>query len=308
MALGVVMLVTLVVLALLNQLLTRKWGDVATVGGRGMRSHPRKGTAVDRVVMGVILAGLVVGLYLPLVVVLLGSIRWRFGFFTRGQWTGEHWVSTLQDPAFLESLRNSFLVATGTAFLGIALYSMLAWLIARKKIAFSRGLAVLCWLPWAVPGLLLGFAWTSLILGTGAGSALYGTLVPLITVLVIKELPLGVSMLRSAMGQVSVELEEPAVVAGAGQWTVFRRILLPLIVPMLATVFVFTFMMSLRDIAATVMLATPGTRTLSLLLFEYAVAGGYESAAVIGLLMAGMASLVALVALRVMRKHDLSGM
>jgi ABC-type Fe3+ transport system permease subunit len=56
-----------------------------------------------------------------------------------------------------------------------------------------------------------------------------------------------------------------------------------------------------------VMLATPGTRTLSVLLFEYTVAGSYETAAVIGLLMAGLASLVALVALRTMRKHSLSG-
>lgn len=308
MALGAVMLITLVVLALLNQLLTKRWGDVATVGGKSVRSQLRRSGAVDRIVMGVILVGLAVGLYLPLAVVLLGSVRWRFGFFSRGDWTTEHWVVTLQDSAFTESLRNSFLVAAGTAFLGIALYAVLAWIIARKRIAFSRWLAVLCWLPWAVPGLLLGFAWTSLILGTGPGGLVYGTLVPLVAVLIIKELPLGVSMLRSAMSQVSAELEEPAVMAGATQWVVFRRILLPLITPMLATVFVFTFMMSLRDIAATVMLATPGTRTLSLLLFEYAVAGSYESAAVIGLLMAAMASLVALLALRVMRKHSLTGM
>jgi iron(III) transport system permease protein len=114
-------------------------------------------------------------------------------------------------------------------------------------------------------------------------------------------------MLRTAMAQVSSELEESAVMAGANPQVVLRRILLPLVVPMLATVFVFTFMMALRDISATVMLATPGTRTLSVLLFEYTVAGSYETAAVIGLLMAGLASLVALVALRTMRKHSLSG-
>ena len=307
MALGVVMLITLLLLAGANQVLTKRWSNVATVGGRSLRTSVRSTGWVDRVVMGVILAALSVGLYLPLSIVLLGSVRWRFGFFSRGSWTTDHWIATLTDPTLLDSMRNSLLVASLTSVIGIMFYALLAWVIARRKLPYSGTLALLCWLPWAVPGLLLGFAWSSLILGTGVGGLIYGTLIPLVVVLVIKELPLGVAMFRSAMSQVSPELEESAVMSGAGPTVVFRRILLPLVIPMIATVFVFTFMMSMRDIATTVMLATPGTRTMSVLLFEYAVAGDYESAAVIGLFMAGLASAVAFLALRMMHKYSLIG-
>lgn len=307
MALGSLLLFTLLLLAGISQFLTRRWGDFATVGGRGVRMKSARSKLRDRVLMGAIVVFIGVGLYLPLAIVLLGSIRWRFGFFDIGYWTTEHWGETLADPAFLESLKNSAVVAFGAATIGLVCYAAIAWVIVSKRIPFTGALTLICWLPWAVPGILLGFAWSSIILGTGLSGVVYGTLIPLLGVLIVKELPLGVQMLRTAMAQVSSELEESAVMAGANPQVVLRRILLPLVVPMLATVFVFTFMMALRDISATVMLATPGTRTLSVLLFEYTVAGSYETAAVIGLLMAGLASLVALVALRTMRKHGLSG-
>jgi iron(III) transport system permease protein len=210
------------------------------------------------------------------------------------------------DPVFVESVINSFLVAMTAATLGVILFALLAWVVARKRLPYTRALSLLVWLPWAVPGLLLGFAWSALILGTGLSGLIYGTLVPLISILVVKELPLGVPMLRAALGQISSELEESAVMAGAGQATILRRILLPLIAPMLGTVFVFTFMMSLRDIGATVMLATPGTRTMAILLFEYSASGVYESAAVVGILLAVSASIVTAVVLRAMRKHSIS--
>ena len=308
MALGVVMLVTLVVLAVINQVMTRRWGDIATIGGRGTRSRSVRSRGRDRFILGLIITGLLVSLYVPLAVVLLGSFRWRFGFFTRGSWTTEHWTRVATDSAITEALRTSLFVAFLVGVLGLTLYALFAWVIARRRLAYSRVLALVCWLPWAVPGLLLGFAWMSLILGTGIGGAVYGTLIPLVVVLVIKELPLGVSMLRGAMTQISPELEESAVMSGANQRVVLGRVLLPLMVPMLATVFVFTFMMSMRDIAATIMLATPGTRTLALLLFEYAVEGSYESSAIIGLVMAALASVVAILALRVMEKHSLGGL
>ncbi len=81
-------------------------------------------------------------------------------------------------------------------------------------------------------------------------------------------------------------MEEAAVMAGAGFLTTFFRITLPLIAPMLVSVFLLVFMATLRDISTIVLLASPGTRTLSLLMFEFATAGRFESAAVIGVLIA----------------------
>jgi iron(III) transport system permease protein len=307
MALGSIMLIVLLVLAILYQLSLRRVGSHATITGRGMRTATSFSRGWEWVGAAAIMLFMTVGVYLPLVIVALGSTTWRFGYLTGDPgWTLGHWKVTLTDATFANSLTNSLLVSAGAAGIGVICYAVLAWLIARRSVAFPELLSVMVWLPWAVPGLLLGFAWTAIILASPLAGLVWGTLVPLIAILAIKELPLGVQMLRTAIDQVSIELEEAALMVGSPRRVIFRRIVLPLIAPMLGTVFVFTFMMSLRDIGATVLLATPGTKTMAILLFEYAVAGHYEAAAVIGVLMACIALIVAGVVGTASRRYGVS--
>jgi iron(III) transport system permease protein len=123
--------------------------------------------------------------------------------------------------------------------------------------------------------------------------------VPLVVAMLIKDMPIGVQMLRTSLQQVSPELEEAAVVAGSGFVTTFSRVTLPLIMPMLVSVFLLVFMAMLRDISTIVLLASAGTRTLSLLMFEYATAGRFESAAVIGVLIALISLVITSIAFRI---------
>jgi len=86
--------------------------------------------------------------------------------------------------------------------------------------------------------------------------------------------------------------------SGAGFAVTFRRVTLPLIAPMRVSVFVLSFIGTLRDISTTILLASPGTRTLSLLMFEYATASRFESAAVIGIIIAVISLIVMWLAVR----------
>ena len=88
------------------------------------------------------------------------------------------------------------------------------------------------------------------------------------------------------------------IISGAGFATTFRRIVLPLIAPMLLSVFLLMFVATLRDISTVVLLAGPGTRTMSLLMFEFANSGKFESAAVVGILIALMSLLIIAIAFR----------
>ena len=68
---------------------------------------------------------------------------------------------------------------------------------------------------------------------------------------------------------------------------------------MVASVFIISFMTALKDISATVLVATPGTQTLPLLLFGYATSGRLEDASVVGVVTVLVATLMALLATRV---------
>jgi iron(III) transport system permease protein len=130
-------------------------------------------------------------------------------------------------------------------------------------------------------------------------SSLYGTIVPLVLALIIKELPIGVQLLRNALAQVSAELEEAAIMSGAGFCVMFRHITLPLMTPMVVSVFLLLFAGAVRDIGTIVLLAGPETRSLSLLMFDFAASQHLEAAAVIGVLIALLCLVTTAVAFRV---------
>jgi iron(III) transport system permease protein len=87
--------------------------------------------------------------------------------------------------------------------------------------------------------------------------------------------------------------------SGATPIETVRRITIPLIAPMVASVFIISFMTAMKDISATVLVATPSTQTLPLLMFVYATTGRLEDASVVGVITILIATLMALVATRV---------
>ncbi len=64
-------------------------------------------------------------------------------------------------------------------------------------------------------------------------------------------------------------IEQAAVSLGAGDWTVFRRITLPIIMPGLISGWALAFIQSFDEVTMTVFLAAPGTETLPVRMFLY---------------------------------------
>jgi iron(III) transport system permease protein len=299
MALSTIILGLLLLVALAYSRALRRFEGNATITGRGVRTRPRLHTRRAWLASALIFLGLGVGVFLPFAMLVLGSFTKLFGFFfIRDPWTVRHWTDVLGSPAFVSSLGNSLVVGVAAATIGSVLYLGLAWAIVRARVPGREVLSLLTWLPWAIPGLLLSFAFLSIVLSIPVVSELHGTVVPLVVVLVVAMMPLGVHLIASSLVQLSPELEEAATMSGASTWATIRRITFPLVAPMLASVFILVFMVTMRDIAATVLLATPGTRTLPLLMFEYATAGRQEAAAVVGVLTSAIALGITAVALR----------
>src|SRR4029450_8106814 len=85
-------------------------------------------------------------------------------------------------------------------------------------------------------------------------------------------------VIKSVMLQLGRELEEASIVSGASWFSTYRCILVPLLFPALVTVGLLVFISAVRDISTIVLLATGQTRTLSLLMLEFATEGQFEHA------------------------------
>jgi iron(III) transport system permease protein len=293
MALSALFLGLLLVVAMFYQYMLRRFSARVAQSAKGIRLQPRLKNWTAYVATAVLTLYVIIGILLPLTVLLLGSFSKLYGFFfIEDAWTLEHWQDVFRDRNFVRASFNSLTLGLLAAGLGTFLYALVAWVLVRRRVFGSELISLFTWLPWAVPGLVLGIALLSLMLSTPALAVFQGTMVPLLIALLIKDMPLGVQMLRSALFQVPGEMEESAAIAGARFPRVFFKIVLPMIAPMLLSVFLLILVATLRDISTIVLLAGPGTRTLSLVMFEFAQSGRFESAAVIGVIVAMLSLLI----------------
>jgi iron(III) transport system permease protein len=304
MALSTLFLGILFVLALMYQHFTAKQ-HFATITGHSSSFRPVEIGKWKWMISAFLLLFIIISVILPLLVLILGSLMRLFGHFNVSTpFTTRHWILVWNDPVFLLATRNSFVLAIVTAALALVLYAPLGYVLARGRIVAKSALNVLVWLPWAVPGLLLGLAFLWLFLSADILSPLYGTFGGLSLVLLIKEMPIGVHMTRTAFNQIDEELEHAAEVCGSGWFGTYRRIVLPLIAPMLVTVALIVFMAAMRDISAIVLLSAASTRTLALLMMEYSMGGQMEPASIIGLLLSIFGIMIALLCRRRLRSVE----
>jgi len=279
-ALAVVTLAAMLPLVLAQQWLTRGRRFTTITGQFQNRPHTLgrwRGPA-----LALVLVLLVIVLGVPLAIALLGTFMKLFGFFDIPQpWTLDNWTTVLTDELFLRSLGNTLLLATGTAVAAILVHSLIAYIAVRTRYAGRRALDLISWLPFTVPGIILGLALLWLCLDTAALRPLYGTMTLLIVAGVISGMPLGVQIIKSGLMQLGAELEEASRIAGASWWNTYRRIVLRLMAPTLVAVGMITFVGAARNIGNIALLATSANRPLSILQLDYIAQRKLEAAVVV---------------------------
>ncbi|HEY2988875.1 MAG TPA: iron ABC transporter permease [Candidatus Binatia bacterium] len=270
--------------------------DYATVGGRYKGHRQSLGKWRLPVFFCLLAVALLITL-VPLLFLTLSSFMARFGYFGVAKpWTSAHWGRVIYDPVFLDSLKNTLVLAGATAILSVALFTFVAYVVIRTRFAGRAALDFASWLPSTLPGIILGLGLLSLFLGTPLLRPFYGSMLLLILATLISSMTLGVQIVKSALTQLGFELEEAAVVAGGSRWNSFRDIVVPIITPTLLLVGTLSFIAAARSVSTVALLATSHTRPLSLLQLDFLVDSRYESAAVIGIIVVVLTTGVALIA------------
>lgn len=163
----------------------------------------------------------------------------------------------------LTYLANSF----GTAFLTIAFVLGLtvpaAYALARFPIPGKEFIFVLLLLALIIPYQAL----LTPIFLMFAQLKLTNSLVGLAIVHTVIQLPFSMYILRNSFAAVPRELEEAAVMDGAGSWQVLARIFIPSVVPAIITVALFAFVTSWNEfLGALVMMSKGSSFTLPVIL------------------------------------------
>ena len=293
-ALGTFFLVILLSMVALQRLyLGRK--SYVTVTGKSFSTRPVTLGRWKYPIFGVVLLIALGITFMPIAFLLLGTFMKLFGFFNiKDPFTLNNWKDVLSDPILLRSLKNTLVLGFSSAGIGVVVSSLVAYVIVKSRFKARAVLDFLSWLPWSIPGILLGMAllWTFLLIHKIV--PIYGTMGALILAMAISGLPVCVQVMKSFLMQLSDELEEASMVAGASWLTTYRRIVLPLILPCLIVVGLLEFISAARNISTVVLLATGQTRPLSLLMLDYAAGAELERATVVASIIVAIVVLAAL--------------
>ena len=197
---------------------------------------------------------------LPHIGVILSSISERW-FFTilPSKISGRYFADVFTTPFTATCITNSLLYSGLSALLDLVLGLIIAHLLAREMFPGKSLLDALAMLPLALPGLVLAFG---LLMSYNVRDPALAWMNPrnnptflLVVSYALRRLPYVVRAAYAGYQQTSVALEEASYNLGAGRWTTFRRITLPLLAPSLIAGTILTFCFSMLEVSDSLILA-----------------------------------------------------
>jgi molybdate transport system permease protein len=199
------------------------------------------------------------------------------GLLVRSPWSSL--PRRLTDPAVLTALRLSLQTATIATMVCLVLGVPLAWLLARVEFPGRRFIRAMVTVPLVLPPVVGGLALLLVFGRRGLVGAwfdrAFGITLPFTTTgVVVAEafvaMPFLVIAVEGALRGADTRYEEASATLGAGRWTTFRRVTLPLVAPGVAAGAVLCWARALGEFGATITFAgnLPGvTQTMPLAVY-----------------------------------------
>jgi iron(III) transport system permease protein len=285
-AYGATLLVITSLCVFLNLRLTGRGGRHATVTGKGFRPRILRIGRWRYLTAGVFLVYVALVVALPFLVLLWSSLQ-RFysvpSLAALKTLTVEPYRNVLAYPEIGIAIRNSIVLSLVSATLIMLATSALCWVVVRTKLPGRALIDNLASLPLVFPGLVLGLAIMVCYLSLPVG--VYGTLWIMLIAYVTRFLPYGMRYNTASLLQVHQELEESAAMSGASLGLTFGRIVLPLLRPGLVAGWIYIVIVSIRELASSILLYSPGTEVVSVTIWELWQNGQYVELSALGVMM-----------------------
>jgi iron(III) transport system permease protein len=196
-------------------------------------------------------------------------------------------------PVFMGAVWNSLVLSVASATIVALTTAVLCWIVVRTKLPGRWLLDNLATLPLMFPGLVLGLAIMVCYLNLRIG--VYGTLWIMLIAYVTRFMPYGMRYNATSMLALHKELEESATMSGASWGMTFWRVVLPLLKPGLIAGWIYVVIVSVRELSSSVLLYSPGSEVLSIMIWEYWQNGQYVELSALGVML--IAALLCLVLL-----------
>jgi multiple sugar transport system permease protein len=183
--------------------------------------------------------------------------------------TWDNYRELIEEKGYLTNIRNSIIVASSVTVVSLLISSFAAYSMVRFRYRFRGLVGRVILLTYLTPGSLLFIPLSIIIARLHLGNSLYGLVIIYLTF----SIPLSTWLLSGYFRSVPADLEEQAMVDGTSQIGALFRILLPLSLPGLAAVGIFTFTAAWNELLfALIFITSEDKRTVPLGL-QYLITG-----------------------------------
>jgi iron(III) transport system permease protein len=183
-------------------------------------------------------------------------------------------------------LRNTFTLMILVPTITLAASVAVSWVVLRSNFRFRRVFDFLAFLPHTIPAIVFSVAaWLLALFFLRDIVPIYGTVWILVLVYSIVRLSYGTRMTNSALIQIHRELDESALMSGAGVFGVLRHIIVPLLLPTLLYSWIWIALLAYRELTLPVVLSTAQNQPLSVVVWSLVATSSYGAASAVALLM-----------------------
>lgn len=179
--------------------------------------------------------------------------------------------SQVATDIFWKPLANTAVVSLGAMVVALVVGTAMGWLLSRTDMFGRRWFATALIVPYMLPSWTFALAWMTIFKNRTTGGALgwaealgftppdwlaYGML-PVTVILALHYTPFVILLFGNALRRFDTQLEDAARMLGAGRLLVAGRIIMPMMLPSLASALTLIFAKCLGDFGVTYILGLP---------------------------------------------------
>ena len=277
------LLATALLLLVQKRLLGRR--GYASVGGKGGQRRTIALGIWRYPALAVVLLVMACSIFLPYGVLAKAAFSRAWAQpLTWGNLTLANWSFTLFEYSSTKmAIVNTLELGVATATVGAAMVALLSYVTNRRLVIGHQIVAFLALAPIVIPGIVLAVA--LFIAYTRPPFVLYGTLAILFIAYLTKEMPVGYAQSDATFRTIPADLEEAGRILGAGRLRILRDVTAPLARSGIIAAWCFIFIGVIRELSASIVLFTPNTKVMSVVIFDLKEEGQFGAIAVLGLVM-----------------------
>ena len=172
-----------------------------------------------------------------------------------GSGWGDFW-SAISDSVTADALKLTIGLSFAAALVNAVMGTLVAWVLVRDRPRGAGVFEMVIDIPFALPTIVAGVVTLALYGSDGLGPNLFGTKLGIFVALLFVTLPFTVRTVQPVLLDLDLDAEQAASSLGASTPTVFRRIVLPQIMPAVASGAALSFARALGEFGSLVLISS----------------------------------------------------